>query len=74
MTSFLIGKKSIRCKWILKIKYNTNNFVEHYKVSLIAKGCVQKEAIEYNDIFFLITKITSIYTLLGLVALEYLEV
>ena len=35
------GKHSIGCKWILKIKYNSNGSIERHKARLVAKGYTQ---------------------------------
>ena len=33
------GKKAIGCKWVYKIKHNTNGFaIRKYKARLVAKG------------------------------------
>jgi Reverse transcriptase (RNA-dependent DNA polymerase) len=41
------GKKLIRCKWVYKIKYNSNDTIEIYKVRLVAKGFTQIYDIDY---------------------------
>ena len=74
LTSLLVGRKSIGCKWIFKIKYNAYGLVERYKARLVAKGYAQKECIDYNETFAPIAKMTSIRTLLGLAAVQDLEV
>lgn len=60
------NRKLIDCKYIFKIKYNIYDLVKRYKRRVIAKDYVQKESIDYNDIFFIIKKMTLIYTLLVL--------
>ena len=52
------GVKPIRCRWVYKVKYNTDNFVNRYKARLIAKGYVQKQDIDYDEMFSLVAKIT----------------
>ena len=32
------GVKPIRCRWVYKVKYNTDNSVSRYKAQLVAKG------------------------------------
>lgn len=45
-----------------------------YKIRLIAKDYVQKESIDYNEIFALLAKMTSICTFLIQGTIEDLEV
>ena len=42
-----------------------------YKDRLVVKGFAQKKAKDLDEIFYLIVKITSIKTILSLVAVEY---
>jgi len=46
---------------------------EQYKARLVAKGYSQKEDIDYNEIFSLVVKHTSIRLLLAIVAQGDLE-
>jgi len=52
------GLKTIGCRWVFHKKNN-----KQYKASLVAKGYAEKEGIDYNEIFFLIVKHTSIQVL-----------
>jgi len=55
--------KAIGRRWVFRKKDN-----EQYKVRLVAKGCAQKEGINYNEIFSPVIKHTSIWMLLVIVA------
>jgi len=38
LTPLSVGQKPIGCKWVYKIKYNSDNSIDRYKVCLVAKG------------------------------------
>ena len=44
------GVKPIRCRWVYKVKYNTDGLVNRYKARLVAKGYAQKHVIDYDDV------------------------
>ena len=58
----------ISYKWIYKIKIKSDGSVEGYKARLIAKGFTQKYGINYMETFALVAKMTSIRTLITVVA------
>jgi hypothetical protein len=35
------GKKIVQCKWVYKIKYNSDEYIEKYKAQLVAKDFTQ---------------------------------
>nr|GEY57700.1 retrovirus-related Pol polyprotein from transposon TNT 1-94 [Tanacetum cinerariifolium] len=74
LTNLLEGNKEIGCKWVYAKKegFPCQDDV-HYKVRLVAKDYAQKEGIDYNEIFSLVVKYSSIRILLALVALLHLE-
>ncbi|CAI7769325.1 unnamed protein product [Closterium sp. NIES-53] len=45
------GKKAVQCKWVLKIKTDDKGQVTIYKSRLVAKGFMQKEKQDFNEIF-----------------------
>ena len=62
-------QKIIGCKWIFKKKVEASEGDRiRYKARLVAKGYNQREGIDYNEIFSLVVKHSSIRLLMALVA------
>ncbi|CAI7922583.1 unnamed protein product [Closterium sp. NIES-53] len=45
------GKKAVQCKWVLSIKTDDKGQVTIYKSRLVAKGFMQKQKQDFNEIF-----------------------
>ena len=58
------GVKPIGCRWVYKVKYNTDSSVNRYKARLVAKGYVQKHDINYDETFAPVAKMTIIHVLI----------
>jgi len=50
-----LGKSTVGCKWIYKIKIKFDGFIEIYKACLVAKGFNQEYDINYEDAFAPVT-------------------
>lgn len=57
------GVKPVRCKWILKKKYDDGEMI--YKTRLVAKGFSQRQGIDYFDTFSPVIRISSVRLLLS---------
>ena len=67
-------KKSARCKWVFKIKEGLSPSEPlKFKAKLVAKGFSQIPGVDYNDVFSLVVKHSSIRTFFSIIAMHDLE-
>ncbi|XP_050919399.1 uncharacterized mitochondrial protein AtMg00820-like [Lathyrus oleraceus] len=45
------GKKAIGVKWVFKVKANPKGEIIKHKARLVAKGFLQKEGIDFDEVF-----------------------
>jgi len=64
LTPLPAGQKPIGCKWVYKIKYNSDGNDNTYKVRLVAKGYTQIESVDYSETFSPTAKLTTLRCLL----------
>ena len=62
------GKKVVGCKWVLTIKYKSDDTIEIYKEWLVAKGYTQTYEIDYSETFSPVAKIDTIRILFSVAA------
>ena len=60
------GKSVVGSRWIYKVKQATDRSVEKYKARFVARGFSQIEGINYEETFALVTRYSSIQTILAL--------
>ena len=67
------GAKTVDCKWVYKTKLDSQENIERYKARLVAKGFMQREEIDYNEIFSLVSCKVSFRIIMTLMAHYDLE-
>jgi hypothetical protein len=71
MTTLPPGKSVVGCKWVYKIKTQADGSVERYKARLVAKGFTQEYGINYEETFAHVARLTSVRSLLVVVAVRH---
>lgn len=74
LTELPPGQKAIGLKWVFKIKKDMNGEVIKHKARLVAKGYVQKQGIDYEEVFAPVTRMETVRLLLALSAKHGWEV
>ena len=74
LVKLLQEKKALINKLVYRLKTKNNGSQLRYKEELVVKGFNQKKGIDFEEIFSLVVKISSIRVALGLVARLNLEV
>jgi hypothetical protein len=70
LVQFPARKRALQNKWVYKLKEEDGG-KKSYKARLVVKGFAQKKGIDFDEIFSHVVKMTSIRTILSLVAVEY---
>ena len=63
-------KYVVTSKWLYKIKHGSDDSAEKFKARFVARGFSQKEGIDYNDIFALVARYTTIWSIIALAATQ----
>lgn len=68
------GHKGVGLKWVYKLKRDTNGKIIKHKARLVARGYVQKQGIDYEEVFTPVTRLETVRVLLALAAKKGWEV
>ena len=67
------GKRALPCKWVYKLKVTANEGKPKYKARLVSKGFRQQQGVDFEEIFSLVVKMTTLHCVLALAAKEDME-
>ena len=73
LVSFPNGKRALPCKWVYKLKVIANDGKPKYKAIFVAKGFRQQQGVNFEEIFSLVIKMTTLHCVLMLAAREDME-
>ena len=58
-------KKTIGCKWVYKVKHDSNGSISRYKARMVVKGYAQTHVIDYEETFAPVAKMATIHSVIG---------
>ena len=67
LVELLKGCKRVGCKWVFKTKRDSHGNLERYKARLVSQGFAQKDGIDYEETFSLVTRNDSFRIIMALV-------
>lgn len=70
LTELPQNRKPIDLKWIYKLKRDASRNIIKHKAIIVAKGYVQKQGVDFDEVFAPVTRIETIRILLALAAKE----
>nr|KYP61818.1 Retrovirus-related Pol polyprotein from transposon TNT 1-94 [Cajanus cajan]KYP63036.1 Retrovirus-related Pol polyprotein from transposon TNT 1-94 [Cajanus cajan] len=60
------NKKAIAVKWVFKTKFKSDGSIAKHKARLVAKGFMQKEGIDYSEVFAPVARLETVRLIVAL--------
>ncbi|XP_062213685.1 uncharacterized mitochondrial protein AtMg00820-like [Phragmites australis] len=68
LTALSAGHKPIGLKWVYKLKKNSDGYVIKPKARLVAKGYVQRQGINFEEVFAPMARLDTVRVILAVAA------
>src|SRR5207253_4889378 len=62
------GHRSIGLKWVYKVKKDARSAIIRHKARLVAKGYVQRQGVDFDEVFAPVAQLESVRLLLAIAA------
>lgn len=73
LTTLPPDKKAVGCKWVYRVKTNSDGSIERFKARLVARGFDQKYGLDYDETFCPVVRLESLRSLIALSTQRGLE-